>query len=441
MNTKQISGVFTGERAVSSVVEHYLDTVAKKSTFAKSQSLNNESHPLCPDLCPDPGAQKPLGRRRFSRIGRGLYRYGPTAEIYNCRKVGGKNQWRKLNTTDRKAAVAIAALTSYSEAQNGDHRVAVIPDHLSRLPLTISGSEVQPIPVPPCPTETTPPSAMKAAPRSMSIRALVEELKAQWKHLAPSTQKIRETYLNVLSKHLDVNADMASLTPSMVRRVRGALTQGRKPTTVNDIMSKALRPLLTLAVEIGLLEKSPLDSIKSLKKERAIRLQPTWSQAETVIEEIERSAPNSALLLRFMLLFGAGQAEVKSVLGEHVDFERGAVHLFRGKTRKEYTVPIYSHAEGFIKNLKKSGRLAPGKHVFEWQNPRKALESACRKLKLPVYSPRALRRTFIIHCLERGVDPRVVASWQGHADARLILTTYGNFISADHAKNQAAKLI
>ena len=53
--------------------------------------------------------------------------------------------------------------------------------------------------------------------------------------------------------------------PRVVRRVRGELSQGRKPTTVNDIISKALRPLLGLAVELGMLEKSPLDTIKALK--------------------------------------------------------------------------------------------------------------------------------------------------------------------------------
>src|ERR1051325_6139336 len=90
----------------------------------------------------------------------------------------------------------------------------------------------------------------------------------------------------------------------------------------------------------------------------------------------------------------------------------------------EYTVPIFAHAKAFVNALHNAGRLAAGERVFDWQNPRKALESACKKLNMPLYSPRAFRRTFIINCLERNVDPRVVGAWQGHADARLILTTY-----------------
>jgi integrase len=68
------------------------------------------------------------------------------------------------------------------------------------------------------------------------------------------------------------------------------------------------------------------------------------------------------------------------------------------------------------------------------------METACKELGLPVYSPRALRRTFIIHCLESDVDPRVVAQWQGHRDATLIFKVYGNYVSREHAAKMAKKL-
>ena len=59
---------------------------------------------------------------------------------------------------------------------------------------------------------------------------------------------------------------------------------------------------------------------------------------------------------------------------------------------------------------------------------------------MPIYTPRALRRNFIINALEHGADSRVVAKWQGHRDAKLILGTYGNFVSKEHEKAQIAKL-
>jgi len=60
------------------------------------------------------------------------------------------------------------------------------------------------------------------------------------------------------------------------------------------------------------------------------------------------------------------------------------------------------------------------------RNPRKALESACKDLGVPHYSSRALRRCFIIHCLETGVDPRVVAEWQAQADTTSTFGFTGN---------------
>lgn len=60
---------------------------------------------------------------------------------------------------------------------------------------------------------------------------------------------------------------------------------------------------------------------------------------------------------------------------------------------------------------------------------------ACRKLGFPLFSPRSFRRAFIVRALERGIDPRCVAAWQGHRDAMLVLKVYGHIIAPAH--NQA----
>jgi hypothetical protein len=304
-------------RAVSSVVEHYLDTVSPNHASDKRQSLNGESPLLRPDFCPDPGAKRPRKTSRFARIGPGLYRYAGTGEIYACERVEGRNRWRKLNTIDKKAAMAIKAIFSYAETQNGNHVVMVVPDELSKLAAITPGKVVDPVST----EDTRPPTVQR---RSMSIRALIEELKSQWKHLAPSTRKVREAYFNALSPHLDINDDISTLTPSAIRKLRGGLAQGRKPTTINDILNKAVGPLVDLAVELGLLEKSPLDSIKALKKERPIRLQPNWTQAHAIIAEVETFAPKSATLLRFMLFFGVGQAEIQGYCQSTLTYKMNA---------------------------------------------------------------------------------------------------------------------
>jgi len=90
--------------------------------------------------------------------------------------------------------------------------------------------------------------------------------------------------------------------------------------------------------------------------------------------------------------------------------------------------------------LKRDRFLNTGQPVFAWQNPRGALQRACRELRFPVYSTRALRRTLIIHPIEQGIDIRQIAQWQGHRDAKLILDTYGEHLSDERTASELKKL-
>ncbi len=53
---------------------------------------------------------------------------------------------------------------------------------------------------------------------------------------------------------------------------------------------------------------------------------------------------------------------------------------------------------------------------------------------------RSLRRTLIIHLIQQGIDTRLIAKWQGHAEATLILSRYGQYIDAEHEAEELKKL-
>jgi integrase len=58
---------------------------------------------------------------------------------------------------------------------------------------------------------------------------------------------------------------------------------------------------------------------------------------------------------------------------------------------------------------------------------KKALASSCKRLGFPAFSQRSFRRMFITRAIEKGVDVKVVAEWQGHRDGgKLILQTYSH---------------
>jgi integrase len=140
-----------------------------------------------------------------------------------------------------------------------------------------------------------------------------------------------------------------------------------------------------------------------------------------------------------MLLLGVGQAEAKGLNGGLVDWSTNKIKFIRQKTGKPYDVPIYPWAKEFIQT-ELEPRLKRDKPVFDWRNPRKALETACRNLDLACVDARSLRRTLIVHLIQQGLDLRLIGKWQGHADARLILQRYGSYIDAKHEQRELAKL-
>jgi integrase len=95
-----------------------------------------------------------------------------------------------------------------------------------------------------------------------------------------------------------------------------------------------------------------------------------------------------------------------------------------------------------IERLKKDNPEAPpAESVFKLQDPKKSLASACKRLKLPSFSQRSLRRMFIIEALNKGVPVKTISKWQGHQDGGvLILKTYSEVID-QKANQEAANLL
>src|SRR2546430_13030605 len=63
------------------------------------------------------------------------------------------------------------------------------------------------------------------------------------------------------------------------------------------------------------------------------------------------------------------------------------------------------------------------------------LTTACRRLKLPHFSSRSLRRCFITRAIEKGVDFKTLASWQGHRDAGVLIAKTYTPLRNQHSEN------
>lgn len=341
------------------------------------------------------------------------------------KRQGRKVRWRNLKTTDLETA----KMKDFRYWQRQANKV--IQATIKENGLDVADT------VPTCVQAETP---AKSGRDSHTLAETFGSWKRTWT-CSQGTKDTRGYRWKMLARVLNPETTLDALTLPRLREIQAALqTDGLSATTVNDVIGKVLRLCLEHSVEKGWLPENPAAKLKPLKRAQTIRLQPSWDEAWKLVDEVCRVSHESGELLRFMLAFGVGQAEVKSLKGEHIDLGRSTISFVRQKTGKLFTVPVFPHAKPVLEALKTAGRIQTGKPVFAWRDPEQALHGACERLKMQVYTPRALRRSFIIRCLEQGIDARVVAKWQGHANAKLILSVYGAYVGKEHEAAQIAKL-
>jgi integrase len=334
---------------------------------------------------------------RFQKVGECLYRYSCNGKYYARIKRGGKETKRSLRTTDR--ALAQRRLRDFRDDQR-----QVDP---SRGNLTL---------VQLCDRWLA--TKQNAKPKTLGTKAhVVKLIKSRWP--GGATQRVR-----------DIAPSQADLF--LAQFSFGAASQNAFVTV--------LRELFDFAVRDNCIAKSPCAHLKFRKRDKPIRRTPTYDQFKAIIADVRAQAFNvaaqdSADFLEFLGRAGLGQAEAGSLRTADVDFNAGLFITFRHKTSTGFAVPIFPQLRPLLK------RLCEGKanadHVFKVRDVKKALAAACRRLGLPPFSQRSLRRMFITRAIERGVDVKVIAEWQGHRDGgKLILDTYSH-VRPEHSKRMA----
>ncbi|HEY2625794.1 MAG TPA: tyrosine-type recombinase/integrase [Candidatus Udaeobacter sp.] len=201
-----------------------------------------------------------------------------------------------------------------------------------------------------------------------------------------------------------------------------------------------IKEAFDLAVRDRIIPVSPAQHLCSAKREKPIRLTPTFEQFKTIIADVRAQpfnadAQDSADFLEFMGLAGLGQAEAGSLTRSDVDLEAGRIITYRHKTSTGFAIPIFPQARPLLERLCEG--KSNGDRIFKIRDAKKALAGACRRLGYPPFSQRSLRRMFITRAIERGVDVKVIAEWQGHRDGgKLILATYSH-VRPEHSNRMA----
>jgi Site-specific recombinase XerD len=325
----------------------------------------------------------------FVRVGECLYRQTHNGKYYFKGQIGGREFTRSLKTTDRAYAVRLAAEFRRSR------------EHLD-----------------PTADRTT-------------LAALCELYRPRFAHLKEHTRETKERILTRIKHHwpTGANTTLNKIRPSECEQWLASVTENRSASTRNDHVW-LLKDMFGLAVDDRLLVSSPAAKLKAIRREDPERLTPTFGQFEEIIRSVRsqkfngHGSEDSADFLEFMGLAGLGQAEASALTRGDVHWESEQIAVLRRKTSKRFFIPIYPQVRPLLEKL--CQEKAHHEKLFALSDGKKALAGACRRLNLPPFSQRSLRRMFITRAIERGVDVKVIAEWQGHRDGSLILSTYSH---------------
>jgi integrase len=339
----------------------------------------------------------------FEKVGECLYRYSSNGVYYGRIRVEGKDIKRSLHTTDRE--IARRKLADFRNQQRQTDRSA------GRVTIAALCDEF-----------------LKAA------RAL---------HHKAKTVERRELIVGRIKN------DWPTGRFTQVAKVKpGAcdmwLAKYKFGIASRNLHVACLKELFNYALRERYIFVSPAAHLKYSKREKPIRLTPSFEQFKAIIADVRdqvfnADAQNSADFLEFLGLAGLGQAEAGSLTRADVDFEAERIITFRHKTATGFAVPLFPQVALLLERLCE-GKAHDGP-VFRIADAKKALAGACRRLRYPPFSQRSLRRMFITRAIEKGVDVKVIAEWQGHRDGgKLILDTYSH-VRAIHSQRMAQLMV
>jgi len=235
---------------------------------------------------------------------------------------------------------------------------------------------------------------------------------------------------------------MADLKPSQVERWLNEQYGNWTAGTFNGALT-VIRDALERAVQDRALLQNPAAQLKYAKRARPVRLTPSWEEFCCIVRDVRSQRFNatsqeSADFIEACRMLGLGQAELAGMKREHVDLEAGRVLVFRKKTRTPFFIPLYPQARALVTRLCQNKRHH--ERLFEIDQARRALRNACKRLGYPMYSHRALRRCFIVRCLELGIDAKTVSEFQGHVDGGVLVMQVYSHVRPAHAQRMAQLL-
>jgi len=333
----------------------------------------------------------------LQKVGESLYRYSSNRVYYARIKRDGKEIKRSLGTTDPALA---------------RRNLAALKDELRQIDRSQGW---------------------------ITLEKLADRYLATIQHQKPKTIERKTFIVGRIKDHWPTGklTQVGKIRPSDVDLW---LSRYHFGSASRNLFISCIKEVFNLAMRDRIIAVSPAGHLRYAKREKPIRPTPSYEQFKAIIADVRAQpfnadAQDSADFLEFLGLAGLGQAEASSLTVADIDFDAGRFVTFRHKTSTGFAVPIFPQVRPLLERLCEN--KANGDLVFNVRDAKKALAGACRRLGLPLFSQRSLRRMFITRAIEKGVDVKVIADWQGHRDGgKLILDTYSH-VQPTHSQRMA----
>ena len=183
-----------------------------------------------------------------------------------------------------------------------------------------------------------------------------------------------------------------------------------RATALGDL--RHLGPVFSFAVERGWLTQNPLSSVKKGTAPEPIIEVPTDEEIEEALARAQKADPELHGLMVTALYAGLRRSELLRLKWEHVDFERGFLHV-RGQTKnyQERSIPLHQKVRGSLMSLQRRSD-----YVFPSPGGKQAdvskVDRLRRKHELPGWH--SLRHAFATRLLQSGADLETVRVLMGH---------------------------
>jgi integrase len=354
----------------------------------------------------------------WTRIKRehGLYRYNPSGQFFARVRFKGKLYRRKLKTDDlmlakRKLRTFKDDLERTDATKGNASFAAVLKDYAK----TLTGAD-----------DSELDKYLKAI--TDGDNALVKEKEltggdSTIKDKLAVIRKLKETWFGIDS--LPLRTVMPSQLTMWLAKHYGHLSA----SSYNSALT-VIRAVLDMAVRDKIMLETPAAHLTYKKRKTPIRLTPSVEQFKQIVaairtQKFNADAEQSADFVEFLGLAGLGQAEVAAIKRSDVDLDAGRIFVLRRKTSTGFHIPIYPQLRPLVEKLCKGKQH--NDRLFKISDAKKSLANGCKRLGFPSFSHRSLRRMFITRAIEKGVDVKTIAEWQGHKDGgKLILQTYSH---------------